>query len=127
MARNYNIKHPLVLSEIDGAYGLIKDPIDAIKQNLRFLVLTAPGERLRVPEFGVGIRNYLFENFTPSTNNAIESRIRQQAATYMPYITITSITFKNTEIDNSVLGVQINYTSNTTLPFTDFLVLNVSI
>ena len=125
MARNYNIKHPLVLSEIDGAYGLIKSPTEAIKQNLRFLILTAPGERLRVPDFGVGIRNYLFENFTRGTLSSIEGSIRRQASVYMPYITISSIVFDDSNIDSGALRVGISYSINGATQFNDFLSLNV--
>ena len=32
------------------------------KQNLKCLLLTAPKERMMDPEFGVGLKKYLFEN-----------------------------------------------------------------
>ena len=36
---------------------------DQMKSNLLNVILTEPGERLFKPNFGVGLRNYLFENF----------------------------------------------------------------
>mgnify|MGYP003354002300 CR=1 FL=1 len=36
--------------------------INKMKQNFKILLLTNPGERVHFPKFGVGLRNYLFEN-----------------------------------------------------------------
>ena len=41
-------------------------------QNFINLVLCAPGERIMYPDFGVGLRNYLFENL-PYFRNIIKS------------------------------------------------------
>ena len=46
---------PLVYSHTDGPYQLNKTLKDVVRQNLKMLILTAPGERIMVPEFGVGL------------------------------------------------------------------------
>ena len=51
---------PLEIDSTDG-YRLLKDYISMVKQNMRMLVLTIPGERMMDPDFGVGLRQYLFE------------------------------------------------------------------
>ncbi len=127
MPNGFNVQQPLAVSEVDGTYELIKEPTEAIKQNLRFLILTAPGERVRVPNFGVGIRNYLFENFTPVLLSTIREKILEQASIFMPYITITSVEFNSDNVDSNQLGVAINYRSNSSTAFTDFLILEVTI
>ena len=40
------------------------------------------------PEFGVGIKKYLFENQGVETKTEIKINIRQQVAKYMPYVEI---------------------------------------
>jgi hypothetical protein len=45
------------------------------------------------PNFGVGLRNFLFENASDTTFNLLEERIRAQTKIYVPYITIGSINF----------------------------------
>ena len=55
-------KLPLTLGGDNGNYKLIKTYKNLIKQNFKNLILTAPGERIMDPNFGVGIRNFLFEN-----------------------------------------------------------------
>ena len=64
------------------------------------------------PEFGVGLRNYLFEQKAPSTYSEIESRIRNQVATYLPYIKILNVQFrepKDVENAHNVLSVKVEY------------------
>ena len=65
------------------------------------------------PEFGVGIRSYLFENNSPLTYGQIETRIREQATKYLPYIQIESIDFNSSNgassISDSFVGIRISY------------------
>ena len=85
-------KLPLHVDQNYG-YGLTKDFKQVAQQNLKMLVMTSPGERIMLPNFGVGIRRYLFENMTQQTFNELEEKIYQQAKIYLPYITIESIDF----------------------------------
>ena len=101
-------KLPLTYSSIDG-FTLIKDFPTMIKQNLKMLILTIPGERVMEPEFGVGITRYLFENFQSNTYMAIDGRIREQVKAYMPFLTIVDISFGAGGADQNILGVAIEY------------------
>ena len=56
----YQPNYPLKYTDIDGPYQSIKNIKDTIKQNVKMVVLTSPGERVMDPSFGVGIRKYLF-------------------------------------------------------------------
>ena len=89
------------------------------KQNLKMLILTSPGERMMIPDFGVGIRRYFFENLVPETFAAIRSRIMSQVAKYLPYITIANINFReggdptqvsfNQQFDTNLVSIEIQY------------------
>jgi phage baseplate assembly protein W len=67
------------------------------------VVLTAPGERIMDPEFGVGMRNFLFEQNSAAIYSQIKTRISRQAETYLPYIDILDVEFKF-EGDNKILA-----------------------
>ena len=54
-------KLPLQRDDINGNYSLITSYAEEVKQNFKNLLLTAPGERMMNPDFGVGLRNFLFE------------------------------------------------------------------
>jgi phage baseplate assembly protein W len=82
-----------------------------IKQNFKMLLLTSPGERVMDPDFGVGIKRYLFETFDASVYGQIETRIKIQTTTYLPSIRILNIAFSpgREGSDFNRLGVTIKY------------------
>jgi len=90
MSKGLSPKLPLTKHPIDG-YELNKDYIDLVKQNLKMVLLTAPGERIMEPDFGVGLRNYLFENIVNSTFSTIETKIIEQVGVYMPFIEVSEV------------------------------------
>jgi hypothetical protein len=114
MASGLSPKLPLVVSNVFGPYDLNTTYNELAKQNLKMLVLTSPGERIMMPEFGVGITSYLFENNGPDTYSTIAGRIRQQTQIYLPYIQIDSIDFSlpenNPDLFPNSLSVSILFT-----------------
>jgi phage baseplate assembly protein W len=83
-----SVRLPLSVDVIDGPYGLHKELKDSVRQNLKMLLLTIPGERIMNPDFGVGLQKLLFENDTKDTRGRIHDRIRSQVAKYMPFIKV---------------------------------------
>lgn len=60
MATNtYAPKLPLEYNGNDFEY--ISDALENIRQNLKMLLLTNPGEKIMDPQYGVGLRKFLFE------------------------------------------------------------------
>lgn len=84
-------KLPLAKSAEDGYWGLTKTVTEAIKQNLKNLILTIPGERVMMPNFGVGLHQYLFENQNAFVLEDVKARILEQTKIYMPSIIIEDI------------------------------------
>ena len=99
---------PLTLDSSDG-YTSIKTIKKLIKQNFKMLILTNPGERAMRPEFGIGIKQYLFENFESDVYARIDSKIREQTAIYLPIISIKSIEFGTNGINSNSLAIRIEY------------------
>ena len=112
-------KLPLTYSSSDG-FALIKSLKELSKQNFKMLILTMPGERVMDPNYGVGITQFLFNNFHDGTFMEIDNKIRQQAAAYMPFIQIIDIAFDPLGRDLNRLGVSIKY-SIPTIAVTDLL------
>ena len=107
--KGYSPKLPLMLDPIDG-YRLNRTLMEVVKQNIKMLVLTSPGERVMRPDFGVGIYNYLFELNTQATRASIDSKVRDQVSLYMPFVKIRSIEFspeEGADIDKNVLSLVI--------------------
>jgi len=99
-----SVKLPITRNTIDG-FTMIKDFQTLVRQNFKMLILTSPGERVMEPEFGVGIRNFLFENFNNSIFVDIDTAIREQASIFLPVVNVLEVNFDTSEPDNNVLGI----------------------
>jgi len=95
-------KIPLSYDVIDGPYRLNRTLGETIKQNFKNMVLTMPGERIMIPEFGVGLYGYLFENVNGNTFDALVERLTEQTQTYMPMINLQNIDFLTSDEDPSL-------------------------
>tara|TARA_R110000824_G_scaffold11622_2_gene50906 strand:+ start:9731 stop:10135 length:405 start_codon:yes stop_codon:yes gene_type:complete len=117
---------PLQQSEEDGFYALTKTIAENVKLNFKNLLLTAPGERVMIPHFGAGLRNYLFNNRSGTIRADITQRIEEQVAEYLPYLAIENIEFFMPEDDfateqaTTQMGIQISY-SVSNFNFSDML------
>ena len=103
---------PLVIDGINGI-NLIQTYKDLVKQNVKNLLLTIPGERVMDANFGVGLKKYLFELDNESVRGRVRARIGQQVQKYLPYIRIVDISFDsngtNQELDRNFLSVSVEY------------------
>lgn len=88
---------------------------DDVKQQISFylknILLTSPGENISDPNYGVGLRRFMFEQNTPSVRGSIASSISSQVSTYLPYLRVTDIQVGATdqEIDSHTLSIRIVY------------------
>tara|TARA_R110001583_G_scaffold27794_1_gene99042 strand:- start:164 stop:541 length:378 start_codon:yes stop_codon:yes gene_type:complete len=80
---------PLTIDETDGLFKLNKTTKEVARQNLKMLILTSPGERVMNPDFGVGARQFLFENLADM--DGLYGAILNQASVYLPFIEIISL------------------------------------
>jgi len=104
-----SVKLPLHRDTTDG-FEMNKSFLSAIRQNFKMLILTNKGERVMEPEFGVGLKTYLFENMTQSIFTKIEREIYSQASIYLPTIKIVQIRFEPGIEEPNALNVKIGYT-----------------
>ena len=74
---SFGVALPIQRDSADG-FRMLKDFRKLIAQNLKMLVLTNPGERVMEPEFGVGMKRYLFQNFSENVYAEIDGKIREQ-------------------------------------------------
>ena len=105
---SFGVALPLALDSNDG-FVMLKSVKKLIKQNLKMLLLTNPGERVMEPDFGVGVKQFLFQNFGSGTEGQIDSKIREQVNIYLPVVSIIDITFGIADADNNRLAFSIFY------------------
>lgn len=109
--QGFSPKLPLIYDHTDdGVYSLNKTLIETIRQNLKMLLLTSPGERIMDSNFGVGIRKFLFEQDTFSVREELQNRIATQVALYLNFIVIEEIDISPPNSnDENVMFLKIRY------------------
>ena len=106
--RNITIGVAFPLNE-NNIFSGTKNIKEQIKSNLINLLLTEPGERINEPNFGVGLKNLLFETTIDTAN--LEARIDNQVQIYIPEITLISAE-TNFSPDEHILYIKITYRYN---------------
>ena len=99
-------KLPLFYDQANGPYFMITQTDEMIRQNLKNLFLTTPGEKIMNVNFGIGIKKFLFENKNAAFHANLEQTIQTQVNRYMPYIRIGAI---NVSQEDNVFSISMNY------------------
>jgi phage baseplate assembly protein W len=83
---------------------------DVVEQALRILLRTAPGERLMRPDYGCGLRRYLFEPNTATTRRLIQEEITQSIARYEDRVRVDAVEVTADDIDPAQVNIDVRYT-----------------
>lgn len=97
------VKLPFGLRRI---FDLDYTTLDHAKSKLINLLLTTPGERINQPTFGVGLRNFLFEQQTEENQENLRARINSQVDIYIPEILVDNIKYR---VEEHVLYLTVYY------------------
>ncbi len=81
---------PFPVKPVNGRLAYVQHEQD-IEQAIRIILLTERGERLMLPGFGAGIRNYVFEPNSAATHRGIEGAIRTALVDWEPRIDLERV------------------------------------
>ena len=112
---NPDIKIGLALPFARGNSGLFRQTETTLEQvghNIKNLLLTAKGERVMQPDFGSGLRELLFEQYTEDLTEQIKLEIQNTISTWLPYITLASIDVNQDETNPNQTIVDIDFSLN---------------
>ena len=70
---------------------LLSADADNVREAIQVILLTEPGERVRLPEFGAGLGRFLFEPNIPATHIAIARCISQSLVRWEPRIRVAQV------------------------------------
>ena len=114
---SYNITFPLNDDVSTNTYFLMsKVTKDAFSSDLLLLLLTNKGERYYEPDYGTDLLKYIFEPNDNLDANDIEQEIKKTVSTYIPALTINSVTFnwltddEGNPISENQVNVNIKFT-----------------
>jgi uncharacterized protein len=82
---------------------------DNVRESIRIILLTEPGERLMLPTFGAGLRRFLFEPNTPATRRLIAERIQESLRLWERRIAIEDVLVEPDPTESQAVLVTIEY------------------
>jgi hypothetical protein len=82
--------------------------VDAVKRSVKNLINTQFYERPFHPELGCGVRDMLFENYTPMTGIFMRRKIEEVLSNYEPRASLSSIQV-NEQMDRNAIDVVVNF------------------
>ena len=80
-----------------------------VREAIRIILLTERHERLRLPEFGGSLNNFLFEPNTVTTRHLIQDRITSELEKWEPRIKVDSVNVDQDEEDRQGAIATITY------------------
>ena len=80
---------------------------EQIKSNLLNLLLTYPGERINLPNYGIGLKNLVFEQKIELED--LKTNIQDQIKVYIPGVTLQNV-FTSLSEDRHILSISLIYT-----------------
>ena len=119
--KNVKVGVPLPLNNVNIFKGT-ETMKDQIKTNLINLLLTSPGERINLPNYGVGIRNLLFEQ--KLNLETIKLNLLKHVTKHIPLITLLDVKLSSSNdqhtifmnitygfnLDGAIDNIQLNFT-----------------
>ena len=105
-----NIRFPFQDSPKGYYLDLTTNTVDAIKSDLMHLILTKKGSRYYKPDFGTNLLRFIFEPNDGLTHSMVTQDITDTVKKYLPNLSITNIGIVQSENNEHVATVTINYT-----------------
>lgn len=93
----------------DGRIAWSQGP-DNVRESIRLILLTEPGERVMLHEFGAGLGRFLFQPNIVSTHRAIEDAIAQSIARWEPRAQVSAVEVEAAPDDPETAIATIRYT-----------------
>lgn len=85
-----------------------------IRQSLHILLETEPGERIHRYDFGCGLKKFVYEPMTVSTQTMMEDVIRTAVLNFEPRITLDEVLFNHEQAAEGILYIELIYTVRST-------------
>ena len=92
MAHTNSLAWPNMFNVAQNTVSVLEDNV-AIVNRVKLLILTEPTEVYNSPQYGVGLKRYLFQYNNENTKAIIQDRIREQIRIYEPEVNADNITF----------------------------------
>lgn len=100
----------------DGSVALAEHEED-VRQAIRIILETNAGERVMRPEFGSGIRQFVFESVSTTTLSVLRHRVEEALVRWEPRIDVEAVTVELAPGTRNRVDVSVGYTVRSTNTF----------
>jgi len=91
-----------------GAIALVAAEED-IRQSIQIILATNPGERVMRPDFGAGLRDFVFEPADPSTIQRVQTRVQEALIDWEPRIDVQQVNVTLDAVTRNTLFISVTY------------------
>ena len=82
---------------------------DNVRESIRLILLTEPGQRLMREEFGCGLRHFLFEPNTPATRALIRERVMRAISRWEPRVRIDDVSVEPDPAEERLIAIGVSF------------------
>lgn len=100
----------------DGAALMVEDAA-GVSRAVLLILRTEPGERAMRPDFGCGLRRFVFDSITDSTLALIRLAVQTGLTTWEPRITVDAVTVTADDSDPGLILIEVGYRIRSTNTF----------
>lgn len=105
---DYGVKFPFRIAEKHGRVAISGEK-ENIKESVKIILLTEPGERRMHPEFGTKLRQFLFEPLDSQVEAMISREIIHSLTMWEQRITDIAVTVLKEPAHRGILQIQVRY------------------
>ena len=99
---------------LSGGRVLMSEYEKDIREAIFVILRTNPGERVMRPEFGAGLRDFLFESISTETIERLRTRVSQALIDFEPRIDVNSLAINVDTSEPNKLLIEMHYTVRAT-------------
>jgi phage baseplate assembly protein W len=104
----HRIRYPFAINPLLGRLRQESDYDEYIRQLIKQVIFTAPGERINLPQFGAGVQRLIFAPNSIAGASMAQTLIYQSLTTWLS--TLIKVNNVTTEADQEKLLITIDYT-----------------
>jgi uncharacterized protein len=90
---------------------------DDIEQAIQIILLTSRGERVMLPEFGAGLRDFVFEPNSDATRARMEESVRKALVDWEPRINLERVKVTESDDGPNIVLIHVDYVVRATNSF----------
>ncbi|HMV66290.1 MAG TPA: GPW/gp25 family protein [Myxococcota bacterium] len=87
---------------------------EAIERSIRDVLLTSPGERLMLPDYGAGLRELVFAPNNSATHSLAARQVREALLRWEPRIDVEDVLVTASDAEPNLMLIDVDYTVRAT-------------